>query len=300
MKKTICILVTVACLFSAFGQESVAEAPPPELLETNYLSEIVRHLYRWHLDEVDVEKVVGQDEIEFWVKGFSPELDAGDQSRFGEIVIPQLKTSVTVKQADYRIEKLNLIVKNDTFKIINVARKEPPSEASDYTVIKMSYQELRDYGHRLRPQARFPDEALLTRMRLKAREKIIEYLADREAAGLKNRVGSVEELKKKTHEIHLSPLSDVANEVWLFWEAERMLLRFASDIDLENAALWDQDHLMVKLYDIDEQTVISLDEVAGSNAYMTRDQVGRTLFNCIILGRRVTLQPLPEAGGPPR
>jgi hypothetical protein len=32
--------------------------------------------------------------------------------------------------------------------------------------------------------------------------------------------------------------------------------------------------------------------VAGSNTYMTRDQVGRTLFNCIILGRRVALKPL--------
>ena len=53
--------------------------------------------------------------------------------------------------------------------------------------------------------------------------------------------------------------------------------------------------------DIDEQTVVSLDEVAGSNAYLTRDQVGRALFNCIVLGKRMILNPSavePPQGGP--
>jgi hypothetical protein len=46
--------------------------------------------------------------------------------------------------------------------------------------------------------------------------------------------------------------------------------------------------------------VVSLDEVAGSNAYMTRDHVGRILFNCIVLGRRVILSPSsPLSAGPP-
>jgi hypothetical protein len=70
-----------------------------------------------------------------------------------------------------------------------------------------------------------------------------------------------------------------------------MLIRFASDIDLEHPAVWDHDELAVNIYDIDEQTVVSLDEVAGSNAYLTRDQVGRALFNCIVLGKRMVLNP---------
>ena len=35
------------------------------------------------------------------------------------------------------------------------------------------------------------------------------------------------------------------------------------------------------------QTVVSLDEAAGSNAFLTRDQIGRALFNCVVLGRRI-------------
>ena len=73
-----------------------------------------------------------------------------------------------------------------------------------------------------------------------------------------------------------------------------MLIRFASDIDLASPAVWEHEELAARLYDIDENVVVSLDEVAGSNAYLTRAQVGRALYNCIVLGRRVELQPLPE------
>ena len=95
--------------------------------------------------------------------------------------------------------------------------------------------------------------------------------------------------------IHLSPLSPVASELWVFWETGRMLLRYGSDLDLADPAVWDHDELMVEAFDIDEQVVVTLDEVSGSNAYMTRDQVGRALFNCVVLGKRLTLQPLDDA-----
>ncbi len=294
MKKIHLLLIAVSLFSLTVQGEEGSVAPPAKLLETDYLYEVVRHLYRWVLDETDAEKIVGQTEIEFWVKGLSPELDSGDQSRFGEIVIPQLDISVTVKQADYIIEKLNIPVKNDTFKIINVSRGGLAADASGYAVVKTSYQALRDYAHRMRTRARFPEDALLMRMRLSARENILEYLTGREKAGLEIRAGLVKEMESTEQIIHLSPLSEVASEVWIFWETGRMLIRFASDIDLENPALWDHDDLTVKLYNIDEQTVVSLDEVAGSNAYMTRDQVGRILFNCMVLGRRMILQPLDK------
>ncbi len=73
------------------------------------------------------------------------------------------------------------------------------------------------------------------------------------------------------------------------------MLRFASDIDLSNPAMWEHDEMSVKLFDIDTQVVVSMNEVAGSNAYMTRDQIGRAMFNCIVLGQRVVLNPLQES-----
>ena len=69
---------------------------------------------------------------------------------------------------------------------------------------------------------------------------------DREKAGLESTLGTWEELQQMDHVVHLSPLSEVANEVWMFWETGRMLIRFASDIDLENSAVWDHDELAVQ------------------------------------------------------
>ena len=131
---------------------------------------------------------------------------------------------------------------------------------------------------------------MLKRMRMSAREAVIDYLEDYKKVELESQPDTFDRLMKQDQIVYFSPFPDVANEVWAFWETGRMLIRFSSDIDLENPAMWDHDELTAKLYDIDEQTVVSLDEVAGSNAYMTRDQVGRALYNCIVLGRRMILQ----------
>ena len=95
--------------------------------------------------------------------------------------------------------------------------------------------------------------------------------------------------------VHMAPLSPVANELWVYVENSRVLLRFASDIDLANPAVWEHETLAVRIYEVEKQMVVSLRETEGSNAFMTRDQVGRALFNCVVLGRRMVLPRLPAA-----
>jgi hypothetical protein len=92
----------------------------------------------------------------------------------------------------------------------------------------------------------------------------------------------------------VAPLSPVANELWVFIENKKLLVRYASDIDLEDPAMWEHQPLAVRTYDILNQTVVSLNEVPGSNAFLTRDHVGRALYNCVILGQRVVVvNPAP-------
>jgi hypothetical protein len=256
---------------------------------------VIRHLYRWHLDEKDVEGIVGKPEVAFWVRDCTPELDPGDNSRLGEIVIPDLDVRVTVKKANYEIAELGLAVKDKTFKIINVVRDATPAKPAGYKVVSTSYQAMLDYAHRTRNLARFPDDELLMRLRLSARKTIMKQLDQSAETRPASGTGKNDDLMNQEQVVYFAPLSDVANELWVFWDTGRSLIRFTSDMDLENPALWDHDQLVVRLYNIDGQTVVSLSEVPGSNAYMTRDQVGRALFNCIILGKRAVLQPLHES-----
>lgn len=263
---------------------------PPELLQRSYLYEVTRHLYRWYLDERDLDPLAGCEEFVFWVRTLQPTLDEDDHSQFAEVLLPQLGIGAKVKRADYAIPELAATVRSDTFKIVGVARVSIPGNApQDFTVIKVAYAEMRDYLFRTRRDAQFPEGELLMRLRRATRNELLKEV-ERHA----------QEAPPGAQIVHLAPLSPVANETWVFWETGRRLIRFASDIDLADAAVWEHEELAVRLFDVDEQVVVSLDEVAGSNAYLTRDQVGRALYNCIVLGLRLELQPhsdaLPEQG----
>ena len=79
----------------------------------------------------------------------------------------------------------------------------------------------------------------------------------------------------------------LANEVWVFLENQNLFMQFSSDSDIEAPALWSAQELRVRTIDAARNTLVSLEEMPGSNVFATRDQVGRLLYNCIILGKRI-------------
>ncbi len=257
-----------------------AAEPAPDTtaaIDQPYLYEVMRHLYRWYMDESDIEKVSSLKDITFRVRTLHPKLDPGDRSELAEISLADFGISVEVKKANYTIEELAAVISNDTFKITRVSRDVANSDGRE---VKADYVEMRDYLFRTRNAAQFAEGELLMRMRLAARKEIKKHIDSRGAA-----------MPVGTQVVHLAPLSPVANEAWAFWETGRVLIRFASDIDLANPAVWEHEDLAVRTYDIERQVVVSLDEAPGSNAFLTRDQVGRALFNCIIIGKRIELNP---------
>lgn len=260
-----------------------------ELTSRAWLGEVMRYLYRWQIDERDVDAVVRADQVVFWVRELKPALDEGDRSLFGEVVLPQFSLAVKVKRADYTIPELNATVKSPTFRITHVGRIEAAQQApAGFVEIRADYTDLRDELFRTRRLAAFPEGELLERLRGAARRAILKDL---------ERAGEPAPTEKQI--VHMAPLSPVANETWVYWENRRTLIRFASDIDLSNPAVWEHETLAVRLFPLEQKVVVSLDEVTGSNAFMTRDEAGRALFNCMVLGKRVELQPpAPEAQPP--
>ncbi len=254
---------------------------PPELLQQTNLSEIVRHLYRWYWDEADIERASDLHEWVFWVRPVDiHKRDAGDESVFAEVLLPQVGTAIHLKKADYTIEEMKLQVKSGNFHIKSVAKVEmPPRPPGDCTVVKIEAGQLKDYLFRTRTQPDYPNAELFERMRSAVRKE----LATEASFTTNPPVG--EQI------IYVAPLSPVGNDIWVFWENRKLLIRFASDIDLTNPAVWEHEKLMVHVYDPFSQMVISLDQAAGSNRFMTRNQIGRALYNCIVLGQRVTVTP---------
>jgi hypothetical protein len=269
---------------SALASQAIESSPRAELLQTTNLSEVVRHLYRWYMDETDVERIASQPDLVFWVRQMNPTLDAGDRSAFAEISLPQLETKIVLKKADYTVEETKTEVKSRNFRIKNVARGPLPAQPPrDCQVVRVPFQDVKDYLFRTRTQPDYPDAALFERMRQELRKEVERQ---KETLGLTNAVTGEQV-------VYLAPLSPVGNDAWVFWENQKMLIRFTSDIDLSNAAVWGHEQMRVQVYDTFRQAVVSLEEAAGSNRFMTRNQIGRALYNCIVLGQRVAVTPRP-------
>ncbi|QDU72025.1 hypothetical protein [Mucisphaera calidilacus] len=275
------ITATLIALLVLAG--SVAAQPRPsglvdglEPADPKYLSEVTRHLYRWYLDENDVLPSMKRGRFLFWVHETQQRLDENDNSRFAEITLPDIGIKVSVKKADYAIPELELEVRSDAFRITHVARIKPSAEKpADAEAVEIKYVELRDYLFKTRNQITPPDDFVLVKLRQAAGEYTYRYL-------VKNNLQ-----RPDSATIHLGPVSPVANETWAYWEEGRVLYRFSSDMPIDIEDFWEHAELAVDLYSIEDQVVASLDEVAGSNAYLTRDHVGRVLFNCLVFGRRV-------------
>ncbi|HML74776.1 MAG TPA: hypothetical protein PKB02_09800 [Anaerohalosphaeraceae bacterium] len=260
-------------------QAGISEIPT-EVVQQPYLYEVVRHLYRWYLDESEIENIITSPRFTFWVRRLEPRLDPGDQSVLADIFLPQVNITVKVKKADYTIEEMGTVVKNKTFMIIQITRGTVPARCPrTCQQVSVDVGDMKDYLFRTRNQQDFPDEVMIEHLRQALRKEIA-----REGT-------SVSGLPQGDRIIHLAPLSPIANETWVFWEDGRKLFFFASDIDLANPAVWEHETLMARVFDLDQQVVVSPSEAPGSNRFLTRYQVSRALFNCVVLGRRISLPP---------
>jgi hypothetical protein len=280
------LLLSLALLALPAAATPAAPAPvpvPAELVQPTYLYEIVRYLYRWQLDEAVIDRVADAKQLEFWIQGLEFKRDPGDHSRMGEILLPQLGVSVRVKKADYRIEELDTTVASPNFRITGVTRDDAPaSPPPGAQVVRLDMQELRDFLFRTRSQQDYPDAALVARLR----------------AAVIAEVGKIPPppggFRPGDKIIHVGPLSPVANELWAFWESGRKLYYFSSDIDLTNPAVWQHEALAAHIFNLDTQVVVTHDEAPGSNRFLTRHQVSRALYNCILLGQKLDLAEVPS------
>ena len=277
MKAVHLLLLSFALISSPYVASADEPASP---VDETYLYEVARYLYRWHLDERDVEAVDGAKTLEVRVRELKPELDPGDHSRFLEIRLPALRCRVQAKQADYLIEETGAELKSRGFRIYAVSREDGPGDLREgEVVVPVDFAKLRDYLSRTRSQPDFPDQQLFERLREKMRMRL---LAQGEA------------LPQDMQTLYLAPLSPVSNEWWVYWENRKLLIRFTTDVDLTNPDVWEKEQIGIDTWDAFSQMVITMNEAPGSNEFLTRDQIGRALYNCLVLGRRHDMMPREE------
>jgi hypothetical protein len=252
-----------------------------------FLALVMRHLYRWYLDETALVNVDASEELELLLRDATPALDGDDRSRYLEIRIPALAMQVVMKKADYPLTELDMRVVNADYRVVRAGRlSEPVDDPDRYQRRILNKAWLMGHLFAIRNERSYPDAALVARLRSAFQERYGRVANEGEA-----------------QTVYVAPISPVANNLWVFWESAGKIIRFSSDSDLGSEAYWSMEKLGVDLYDLDEDVVVSLAEVPGSNAYVTRDWAARVLYNCVVFGRRMVIDPAgpapePDAVGP--
>ena len=268
----------LAAATAAVPCRAVAADPPAAVMEEPFLAEVALHLYAWFLDEKDFDpdRLGDDDTLVFRVRRPEVKADEEDHSEWADIRIPQLNLGVQVKRPDYAIEELGLEVRSSQFRIVNVYRLEPENcefpEEEDWRTVECDLQRMMDTLRDSPARGTFPDQALSERLYLACCRQLE---IDPDSRGTGDQI------------IHIAPMSPVVNEVWVFLENQNLFMQFTSDTDIENPELWGAQQLRVRTIDAANNTVVSMEEMPGSNVYVTRDQVGRLLYNCIVFGKRI-------------
>ena len=235
--------------------------------------DLVRYLYRWYLDEHDFKRFDPNHRNEFWLRQVQTIPDEGDNSRYMELFFPATGVMVTLKKTDYQIPELKLHVKSDGYRIIKLCRDTSGEAAqrSDYAVLDLALDALYARLFELRLERQCPCEEL---------QAHVQSRIDRHGDLI------VKALKDEAKTLYVAPIHTIGNDLWVFWEEGKLLFRYSSDLDLSNPDVWTHDKLDVDIHDTVGQTVVSFEEHPGNHDLITRDQVGRALYNCIILGQK--------------
>lgn len=241
-----------------------------------HLLEILYHTFLWHYDRSYLPTDLRKGDLEIWFRRVTRELDAGDQSKFAELWIPDIQMVIDLKRSDYRIEELGLAVKDDHFKVRRVVREHaPPAPLAAYQRHVIPHARVREWiTANLRTAA-----PLAPTLAKRLRETLLDFDLGREPD------------LTVTHVFHLAPISPASDDLWAFHENTRQLLLFSSDMDLSNEAYWESTPITLEVFNLAPEVILAADAGAAGTATLSKDFVGRALFNCVVLGERVTVSP---------
>jgi len=266
MKKT---LLLILC-FAAFNSSANTEFIKPENAE--YLRGVLEYVYFWHLDPAHFFEDDQDTNIEILVKRNSYSKDLNNKSTRYELIVPDLNLGISLVKANYKIQELDLQITNASYKVVavNPDFREPVTNKEF--------------------QIRFLSEGNMMKRLFQNRYKPA-VLSNYVKTNIYNSLVKLSKLElghplKKEHIFYVGPLSDYSNDIWIFWEAERKIVKLSSASDYTSKAYWQLLPIYVKIYDLDSDVVVSLSEVSGSNAYITKDFAGRIMFNCIVNGKK--------------
>jgi hypothetical protein len=203
MNRTI-LAVILSCMFLVPRGDARAEESP--VFTPEYLAEVMRYLYRWHLDETALLTIDDSPQIEFRFRQRNVPLDEGDKSQYCELLVPQLQVRLLLKKADYEIPEMNLRINNEGFRIQQVERyEEPRASRHEYETVQLPKKKIIEHLFATRNNSEYPDAVMMERMRKALREQW-------DVSGRPR--------PSEPQRCYVAPISPVSNDLWIYWESK--------------------------------------------------------------------------------
>jgi hypothetical protein len=192
-------------------------------------------------------------------------------------VIPDLDMALTLKKAQYRIEELDLLVSNTSYKITTFHREINLAANPKY----------KKYHKKIIPEKELFDYIFNKRSSLPELKPYVIHKLKEVLPGIISDELPTNKILDET--FYIAPVSQYANFIALFWEDTKQLILLSSDAELNNPVFWQELPLNTEIFDMKGDVVTSLRQVLGSDAYVTKNWVGRILFNCVIDGYKLKI-----------
>ncbi|MGC4071146.1 MAG: hypothetical protein QM760_01235 [Nibricoccus sp.] len=238
--------------------------------------DVLLYSYYWYLDDGFFVAIQNETEIAIWVRNVEPSSrDAGDRSRFAEIWLPQAHVLLHLKQADYRIDELDLPVHSPNYRIVRGSfEKAPPGSRSDWKIIILPRDQVREAIRSERHQLHQPAPAV---------KKIALEAVRREMKSSK---------ATTPHRRFSSQPAPPRTEVGCTGLSVERFSTSPATWTWSIPALLEKLPLLVRQYHLGSNIVLRLrSRPDGSNAVLSRDYASRVLFVCLARGEEITFQP---------
>ena len=272
-------LFFVCCLWSAVlvaQPENISQNSSP--FDHEYMMGLINHLAYWHLTDDNYFEDDPDPVVEVLFKPFSYQQDSNDASSVYIVYVPDVQIKILLKKSLYHIEEFDATVSNDCYKIIAFQhqQKSPGTNSlNDYVRIDLLEDDVRRIVFENRNQSCTPSPWLLNKIESALRPLIARELPT-------NAV--VDET------FFIAPLSPYSNSILIFWSTAKKMLQFSSDADYTSELYWDMLPMNCEVFDMKGDVVTSLQNALGSNAYVTKNWIGRILYNCIVDGYQLSIK----------
>ncbi len=271
--------IVIACIcFAAIWAAAETNAPPALPFNHDFVMGLLNHLAYWHLADDDYFEDDPDTVVDVLFKPYNYLHDTNDLSSLYIASVPDLKITVLLKKALYHIEEFNTLISNDSYKIVAFRHEQNQSSSNapvGFVRIDVPEQDVRTMLFEKRNQSCNPSPELLAKIETALRTIITQELPTNTVMD---------------ETFFIAPLSDYSNNILVFWITAGKMLQFSSDADYSSDLYWEMLPFNTEIFDMEGDVVTSLQETLGSNAYVTKNWVGRILYNCIIDGYKLVIR----------